>query len=215
MIDTVLFDLDGTLLDTLEDLCDSVNYALSMHGFPVRTLEEVRFFVGEGVRLLVERALPEGEKAHTEEVLAAFRAHYDRNKENKTRPYDGIARMLDSLCPRYKTAIVSNKYHRAVEQLRDTLFPQIKLAVGEREGLARKPAPDMVRYALASLHSDVSHAVYAGDSDIDVATARNAGLPVIGVSWGFRGRALLARYGADVIVDTPEELIQTIEKWGM
>ena len=212
MINTILFDLDGTLLNTLEDLCDSTNYALMRFGYPARSLDEVRGFVGEGVRLLIERALPDGAKDKTDDVLAVFSAHYDRNKENKTRPYDGVPAMLNAVCARYKTAIVSNKYDAAVADLRDKLFPQVTLAVGERANLHKKPAPDMVRYALRALGSEKDTAVYVGDSDVDIATARNSGLPVIAVSWGFRDRALLERLGADAIIDRPDELMAAVER---
>lgn len=212
MIDTILFDLDGTLLNTLEDLCDSTNYALKEFGYPARSLDEVRSFVGEGVRLLIERALPSGAKDRTDDVLAVFAEHYDRNKENKTRPYDGIAEMLASVCPRYKTAIVSNKYDKAVIDLRDKLFPGVTLAVGERSGLRKKPAPDMVKYALRELNATENSAVYVGDSNIDILTARNGGLPIIAVSWGFRPRTMLEELNADVIIDDPSELLGAIGK---
>lgn len=211
MIDTVLFDLDGTLLDTLEDLCDSTNYALARFGYPARTLEEVRGFVGEGVRLLVERALPDYAKDKTDEVLAVFSAHYDKNKENKTRPYDGISEMLDIVCARYKTAIVSNKYDSAVRELRDKLFPQVAAAVGEREGLRRKPAADMPEHALKILGSEKRSAVYVGDSDIDVLTARSSGLHMIAVSWGFRDKEFLKTL-TDRVIDHPSELAAVLEK---
>ena len=151
MIDTVLFDLDGTLLNTLDDLCDSTNFALAEFGYPARTLEEVRGFVGEGVRLLIERALPDSAKEKTDEVLAAFEAHYDKNKENKTKPYAGITEMLGEVCAKYKTAIVSNKYGKAVEELKNKLFPAVMLGLGEGGGRKKKPAPDMPEYALEKL----------------------------------------------------------------
>ena len=212
MIDTVLFDLDGTLLNTLDDLCDSTNFALAEFGYPARTLEEVRGFVGEGVRLLIERALPDSAKEKTDEVLAAFEAHYDKNKENKTKPYAGITEMLGEVCAKYKTAIVSNKYGKAVEELKTKLFPTVMLGLGEGGGRKKKPAPDMPEYALEKLGSNKKSAVYVGDSDVDVATARNSGLPIIAVSWGFRSRALLESLGADIIIDNPRELMGAIEK---
>ena len=214
MIDTVIFDLDGTLLNTLDDLCDSVNFALTRHGYPTRTLDEVRFMVGEGVRLLVERALPP-ECAGTEtvdSVLATFSAHYTKNSGNKTRPYGGVPQMLQEVCGRYKTAIVSNKFQRAVDDLKNALFPFVTVAVGEDPSRARKPAPDGVLYALSLLKSRAENAVYVGDSDIDILTARNASLPVIGVSWGFRGRAFLEEHGADEIIDTPSELLAALTR---
>lgn len=210
-MNAVLFDLDGTLLNTLEDLCDSVNYALRTHGYPERSLDEVRFMVGEGVRLLVERALPNGAKDKTDEVLETFRAYYDTHNEIKTRPYDGVPQAVASIAKKYKTAIVSNKYQSATEKLRRTLFPSIALAVGEDPSRRRKPAPDAVLYALQSLGADANRAVYVGDSDIDVLTARNSGLPVLGVAWGFRGRKFLEEQGADLVIDTPNELPQALE----
>lgn len=214
MIDTILFDLDGTLLNTLDDLCDSVNFALSKNGYPARTSEEVRFMVGEGVRLLCERALPPAAvtPATVDQVLADFSAHYDRNCGNKTRPYDGVEPMLREVCGRFKTAIVSNKYQRAVDDLKNTLFPYVSLAVGEDSSRKRKPAPDGVLYALERLGSKAENAVYVGDSDIDILTARNASLPVIGVSWGFRGRAFLEAHGADEIIDAPNEIAAAVER---
>ena len=203
--------MDGTLLNTLDDLCDSTNFALNKFGFPSRSLDEVRSFVGEGVKLLIERALPACAKDKTDEVLAVFEAHYDKNKENKTRPYSGIPEMLCKICPHYKTAIVSNKYGKAVEELKNKLFPQINVAVGEGGSRRKKPAPDMTEYALELLKSNKKSAVYVGDSDIDVATARNSGLPIIAVSWGFRSRALLESLNADVIIDNPGELTSAIE----
>ncbi|MDE7395303.1 MAG: HAD-IA family hydrolase [Clostridiales bacterium] len=216
MIDTILFDLDGTLLNTLDDLCDSANFALAKNGYPLRTLEEVRFMVGEGVRLLCERALPPAAvtPATVDRVLADFSAHYDLNCGNKTRPYDGVDVMLREVCGRYKTAIVSNKYQRAVDDLKNTLFPYVTLTVGEDPSRARKPAPDGVFYALKVLGSKAENAVYVGDSDIDILTARNAGLPVIGVSWGFRGRAFLEEHGADEIIDAPSEIAAAIGRIG-
>ena len=211
-MDTVLFDLDGTLLNTLDDLCDSTNFALGKMGYNARTLEEVRSFVGEGVRKLIERALPDFAKDKTDETLEIFEKHYDKNKENKTRAYDGVKQMLDGVCAKYKSAVVSNKYHSAVADLREKLFPQIMLAVGERDGLKKKPAPDMVEYALRELGSVRENAVYVGDSNIDILTARNSGLPIIAVSWGFRPRALLEEMGADIIIDKPSELMGALEK---
>ena len=213
MIDTVIFDLDGTLLNTLDDLCDSVNFALAKHGYPTRTVDEVRFMVGEGVRLLVERALPAAADATVvDAVLADFSAHYTANSGNKTRPYDGVPQMLEAVCGRYKTAIVSNKYQRAVDDLKNALFPFVAVAVGEAPTRKRKPAPDGVFYALELLGSKAENAVYIGDSDIDILTARGASLPVIGVSWGFRGRAFLEEHGADEIIDAPSELLAAIER---
>lgn len=213
MIDTVIFDLDGTLLNTLDDLMDSTNYALAQLGCPPRTYDEIRSFVGEGVRLLIERALPDDRKDETDRALAVFSAHYDVHKADKTRPYDGIADMLTAVqAAGYRMAIVSNKYDAAVQDLRARVFPQISVAVGEREGLAKKPAPDGVLLALRQLGALPQNAVYVGDSDVDVRTARNAGLPIVAVTWGFRDRALLQRLGADVIIDAPDRLPEAIKQ---
>lgn len=213
MKDTVIFDLDGTLLNTLDDLTDSTNFALRRLGLRTRTREEVRAFVGEGVRLLIERALPGDKKQLTDECLKLFELHYNVNKNNKTKPYRGIGKMLDDVAALgLKTAIVSNKYDEAVLSLRNSLFPQIDIAVGERGGMSKKPAPDMVEYALKQLCSDKDNAVYVGDSDIDVLTARNSGLPIIAVSWGFRPRDLLQSLGADEIIDRPDELTAAIAR---
>lgn len=214
MTDTIVFDLDGTLLNTLDDLMDSVNYMLRGEGYPVRSYDEIRAFVGNGVGLLVERSLPEGHKDEAERCLKIFSAHYDLNKENKTRPYDGIIELLTAVkAAGYKTAIVSNKYDAAVKELADKVFSGlIDTAVGEREGVAKKPAPDGVFAALESLGSARERAVYVGDSDVDVETAKNAGLPVVGVTWGFRDRALLERMKADYIIDRPSELPEILKK---
>lgn len=211
-MDTIVFDLDGTLLNTLDDLMDSVNFALAHYGYAPRSYDEVRRFVGNGVRKLVERALPEGHKDRADEALQVFSAHYDQNKNNKTAPYDGIVDMLQAVkAAGFKTAIVSNKYERAVIELSQTVFGgYIDVSVGERTGVAPKPAPDGVFTALETLHTDPRDAVYVGDSDVDVATARNAGLKMIGVTWGFRDRALLESLGADRIVERPADILAAV-----
>lgn len=215
-MDTIVFDLDGTLLNTLDDLMDSVNFALSTFGYPSRTYDEVRQFVGNGVRKLVERALPDGHKDMTDAVLVTFSAHYDKNKNNKTAPYAGIVDMLHTVkAAGFKTAIVSNKYERAVIELAETEFAGcIDVAVGERAGVNPKPAPDGVFEALRVLGTDPKDAVYVGDSDVDVATAKNAGLAMIGVTWGFRDRALLEEKGADRIVDDPRDILAAVRSLG-
>lgn len=208
---TVIFDLDGTLLNTLMDLTDSVNYALSLHSLPTRTVEEIRTFVGNGVGQLVHRAVPEGISEELEaRCLADFRAHYLLNMEHKTAPYPGILELLDALREAgLSLAIVSNKFDGAVKGLCHTYFsPRIPIAaaIGESQGVLRKPAPDTVFRALAELGVSSQGAVYVGDSDVDIQTAHNAGLPCISVSWGFRSRAFLADHGASTIVDTPAAL---------
>ena len=215
MYHTAIFDLDGTLLDTLQDLADSTNYALALHGLPVRTVEEVRQFVGNGVGLLIRRAVPAGTAEELErQVLRDFRAHYLLNMENKTAPYPGIPELLDALgAAGVPTAVVSNKFDGAVKGLCQNYFgDRIGAAIGESQGVARKPAPDTVFRALAELGMPREGAVYVGDSDVDIETAKNAGLPCISVSWGFRSRSFLTEHGARTIADTVEELKELLLK---
>lgn len=210
---TAIFDLDGTLLDTLQDLADSTNYALSLHHLPPRTVEEVRQFVGNGVGLLIHRAVPEGTAEELEgQVLRDFRAHYLLNMENRTAPYPGVLDLLDALrAAGLRTAVVSNKFDGAVKGLCQNYFGQrVEAAIGESQGVARKPAPDTVFRALAELGQVPEGAVYVGDSDVDILTAKNAGLPCIAVSWGFRSRAFLEANGARIIADTMQELEQLL-----
>ena len=210
---TAIFDLDGTLLDTLQDLADSTNYALSLHHLPPRTVEEVRQFVGNGVGLLIHRAVPEGTAEELEgQVLRDFRAHYLLNMENRTAPYPGVLDLLDALrAAGVRTAVVSNKFDGAVKGLCQNYFGQrVEAAIGESQGVARKPAPDTVFRALAELGQAPEGAVYVGDSNVDILTAKNAGLPCIAVSWGFRSRAFLEANGARVIADTMQELEQLL-----
>lgn len=212
---TIIFDLDGTLLNTLDDLTDSVNFALSKLGCKLRTADEVRMFVGEGVKLLIERALPKDGKDKAQECLQIFEKHYDKNKENKTRAYDGIDEMLKAVkAAGYKTAIVSNKYATAVSELHKTRFFDIDVAIGEKEGVNKKPAPDMVNLALNLLGVKPENAVYVGDSDIDVLTAQNSNLSMVAVSWGFRPRELLESLSPDAIIDNPSELLNAVKKLG-
>ena len=206
---TVIFDLDGTLLDTLQDLADSTNYALSVHRMPARTLEEVRTFVGNGVGRLIHLAVPEGTPAEEEAAcLADFRAHYLLNMENKTAPYPGVPALLEHLqAAGIRTAVVSNKFDGAVKGLCQNYFgDRLPVAIGESQGVARKPAPDTVFRAQAELGSQAEGAVYIGDSDVDIQTAQNSGLPCISVSWGFRDEAFLQEHGATTIVASREEL---------
>ena len=206
---TAVFDLDGTLLDTLQDLADSTNYALSINGLPARTLDEVRRFVGNGVATLIARAVPEGtEEALTAKCLSDFRAHYFINMENKTAPYPGIMEMLRALrLAGLHLAVVSNKFDSAVKGLCQNYFGDlIPVSIGESQGVARKPAPDTVFKALEELNVPAEGAVYIGDSDVDIATARNAGLPCISVNWGFRDNAFLLAHGASQIVSDPAGL---------
>lgn len=210
---TVVFDLDGTLLNTLEDLMDAVNYALHEFGYPKRTLPEIRSFVGNGVRKLLERALPvQLDAPQFENVLSAFRTYYTAHCEDKTHAYAGIPELLGQLkTAGLKLAIVSNKIDSAVKSLHASYFQaSVDVAIGEKDGVRKKPAPDMVEQALAELGSTKEHAVYVGDSDVDIQTAKNAGLACISVTWGFREKDFLLEHGARVTADTPQQVYECI-----
>lgn len=207
--DTVIFDLDGTLLDTLEDLTDAVNYALREMKMPERTIDEVRRFVGNGVRRLLELAVPGGTgNPAFEETFAKFREYYGIHCNDKTKAYEGVVKLLRELRDEgYALAIVSNKLDSAVKELSEIYFEGIiKVAIGEKAGIAKKPAPDTVYAALAKLHRTPERAVYVGDSEVDVMTAKNAGLPCISVLWGFRDEAFLRENGARWFARTPEDV---------
>lgn len=209
---TYIFDLDGTLLDTLGDLAASVNYAMRTHGMPEHSVDEVRQFVGNGVRRLMERAVPGG-AAHPafEAAFATFRRHYMEHSLDTTRPYEGIPELLQDLKRRGRhTAVVSNKFDAATKELCRHFFPDtIDVAVGEHEaeGIRKKPAPDTVLQALSQLGVGQEGAVYVGDSDVDIQTARNSGLPCISVLWGFRDREFLLAHGAETFITQPSELL--------
>lgn len=203
----VLFDLDGTLLDTLQDLTDSVNFALRQHGMPTRSLEEVRRFVGNGARNLIQQSVPEHTGiAETESVLKVFREHYDAHNQDKTAPYPGIVDVLKALGEKYPLAIVSNKPDWAVKPLCRRYFPGI-CARGESQDCQRKPAPDMVFRAMADI--GVQKCVYVGDSEVDLLTAKNAAVPCLCVLWGFRDREQLAE--GKYFCEKPEQLPERIE----
>lgn len=209
----VIFDLDGTLLDTLADLASAVNAALTANGMPARSIDEVRAFVGNGVRNLMRRAIPQGEQNPAfEKVFADFRAYYAEHCKDATKPYDGIMELLEALKQRgCRLAIVSNKLDSAVKELTKEYFGDyITVAIGDREGVARKPAPDTVFAALEELGVTKEEAIYVGDSDVDIMTAMNAGLPCISVTWGFRDRAFLLFHGAEHFADTPAEVLPFI-----
>lgn len=208
---TAIFDLDGTLLNTLEDLHDSANFALKTFGFPERTLEEVRSFVGNGLRNLMVRCLPEDSDA-VDTVLAEMKRHYATNCHSKTHPYDGILPMLEALrAADFRLAIVSNKADPMVQLLREVYFSDlVPVAVGELPDIRRKPAPDMVDRALSLLGAERSDAVYVGDSEVDILTAQNAGLPCLSVCWGFRSAELLREHGAQMLCRTTDGLLSAL-----
>lgn len=206
----ILFDLDGTLLDTLEDLLDATNYALTTCGYPKRTLGELRMFVGNGALNQIRMSLPEGtspEEAHR--VLGVYKPYYTAHCQIKTRPYTGILPALETLKPDFPLAIVSNKPDPAVKALCQDFFPGI-FALGETPGCPRKPAPDMVRRAMESLRAD--RCIYVGDSEVDVLTARNAQVPCLSVLWGFRDRDMLEAAGAATFCSSPAQLPQMLRK---
>lgn len=214
--DTIIFDLDGTILDTLGDLADSVNFALSSNDLPERTYEEIRSFVGNGIRNLIERSVPAGTAATlTDKVFLDFKSWYKNHCKVKTRPYKGICGLLEKLKEAgYKMTIVSNKADNAVQELFEEFFADtITSAYGERAGIPRKPEPDIIRLALKEMNSDAERTVYIGDSEVDYITAENAGLNLIMVSWGFRDKDELSKLGAKYIADTPSELLDLIKNF--
>lgn len=208
---TYIFDLDGTLLDTLQDLAAAVNFALRKNGMEEHSIDDIRRFVGNGVRKLIERAVPDGSKNHRiDEVFADFRSYYMQHSLDATKPYDGITEILQELKQRgCKMAVVSNKMMAATQELVAHFFPEIEVAIGENEaeGIRKKPAPDMVFEALHRLGAEAESAVYIGDSDVDIQTAMNAGVPCISVLWGFRNREFLLEHGAQHFIEKPSEII--------
>jgi len=208
---TYIFDLDGTLLDTLQDLAAAVNYALRKNGLHEHSIEDIRRFVGNGVKKLIERAVPAGTEVSTyNNVFSDFRAYYMEHSLDSTKPYEGIRELLQELKKRgCKMAVVSNKMMAATQELVTHFFPEIEVAMGENEaeGIRKKPAPDMVFEALKQLGEDPETAVYIGDSDVDIQTAKNAGLPCISVLWGFRNKDFLQEHGATSFIEHPKELL--------
>ena len=209
---TYVFDLDGTLLDTLGDLAASTNYALRTHGMPEHSLDDVRRFVGNGVRVLMERAVPQGaENPQFEAAFQTFRTHYMQHSLDTTKPYDGILETLETLkAEGCRLAVVSNKMMAATQELCRHFFRDtIEVAIGEHEaqGIRKKPAPDTVNEAFRQLGVGKERAVYVGDSDVDILTARNSGLPCISVLWGFRDRDFLIQHGAETFISAPSELL--------
>lgn len=208
---TYIFDLDGTLLDTLQDLADSVNYALRRHGMPTHSVDDIRRFVGNGVRRLMERAVPDGAaNPQFDAVFATFRQYYMQHSLDTTRPYADIPELIHELKQRgCRLAVVSNKMMAATQELIAHFFPEIDVAIGENEaaGIRKKPAPDTVLEALRQLTSPTGEVVYIGDSDVDIETAKNSGLPCISVLWGFRDRDFLTAHGATTFVETPLEIL--------
>lgn len=210
MYTTIIFDLDGTLLNTLEDLKDSVNYALTNNGYPQRTLAEIRQFVGNGVRKLMERAVPhELPEKEFEKTFEDFKNYYQIHCNDKTGPYEGIPELLKELKKRgYRLGIASNKNKPAVKKLNELYFEGIiEGAAGVEEGVPTKPNPKMMHMMMEELECDSEHTLYIGDSEVDVQTARNAGLDMVTVLWGFRDREFLEKEGAEVFAESPMEIL--------
>ena len=211
-----IFDMDGTLLNTLEDLMISTNYALSKFGYKSHSIDEIRQFVGNGVAKLIERAIPNGlNNENYEECLKIFKEHYAKNMYNHTAVYDGILEMLKALKEKgIKTAVVSNKFDLAVKDLSNKYFGNlIDIAIGENEqaGIKKKPAPDTVFEVLNLMGLTSKEAIYIGDSDVDIMTAKNSNMPCISVTWGFRDRKFLIDNDAKILVDTPKEILKYLE----
>lgn len=212
-IDTVIFDLDGTLINSLEDLRVSVNYALFGFRYPKQSLEQVRNNVGNGIEKLVERSLPDGrDNVNYEVCLSIFKEHYAKNMAVNTKPYPHILEMLVTLKSRgYKLAVVSNKIDVAVKPLCDRFFKTlIDTSIGQSKETKKKPAPDTVYAVLDDLDSVAENAVFVGDSEVDIQTARNAKIPCISVSWGYKTKEFLQNNGASIIIDTPLEIFNYI-----
>lgn len=211
MTDTIIFDLDGTLLDTLTDLMDSVNFAMRKFGYPERTYDEIRRFVGNGVRVLMKKSAPDDiSDDDFEKAFSVFREHYLSNMRNKTDAYDGVRELLKKLKSKgYKIGVVSNKLDSAVKELCADYFGElVDYAKGVDSEKDRKPCPDNTWKCIEQLGAKRENCIYVGDSEVDIKTAENAGLPCISVSWGFRTREELEQSGAKTIIDKPEELFR-------
>ena len=209
----VIFDLDGTILDTLGDLSNSVNFALQQNSLPLRSIDEVRAFVGNGIRLLIERAVPEGTDEETlNKCFDAFKTHYKENSAVLTKAYDGIPEVLSELSAMgLKTAVVSNKADFAVQILVEEYFKGLfQYSVGEREGIRRKPYPDSVFSVIETFGVNKDECIYIGDSEVDIETAKNAGIKCICVTWGFREKEFLQSLSPDYMADTPKEILNII-----
>ena len=211
--DTVIFDLDGTLLNTLEDLADAVNFVMRANEYPERTIEEVRCFVGNGIRRLMELAVPEGVSGEIfENVFEQFKSYYTDHCQIKTRAYDGIMELLEKLyTDGVSMAIVSNKNHAAVCELNEIYFKKyIEVAIGQKDGIRKKPAPDTVLQALKELGKEKESAIYVGDSEVDFLTAQNTGMDCVLVTWGFRTTEELGVYEPTAFIDKPEQLLKVL-----
>ena len=213
--DLIIFDMDGTILNTLEDLKNSLNYVLQQAGYQTRTLEEVRTFVGNGIRKTIERALPSDiEEEKVDELFSLFMDYYAIHNTDNTKPYNGVIELLKELKHLgYKTAVVSNKQDSAVKSLCKKFFTGLfDVEIGEMENIAKKPEPDEVNEVLKILNIDRTKSIYIGDSEVDIQTAQNSKMKSIIVDWGFRDRKFLYEHGAKVIVSNPSEILNIINK---
>lgn len=210
----VIFDLDGTLLNTLGDLRAATNHALEVRGLPPHSMEEIRQFIGNGIRLLICRAMPEGTpEAEIDAALDDFKAYYAAHIHDRTVPYDGISQLLTALRKRgIQVAVLSNKIDSASQQLIEYFFPgKTDVVFGEHVGVPRKPDPTSCRMVMQQLGVQPEQVLYVGDSGTDMQTAKNAGLYAVGVTWGFRSKEVLLKYGADVLVHRPEQILQILD----
>ncbi|MGN0233712.1 MAG: HAD family hydrolase [Bacteroidaceae bacterium] len=215
MYKALIFDLDGTLTDSLKDLWLSVNHSLRTMGWPERTSDEVRTFVGNGVHLLIERSVPQGTRPEElEQCFQLFRSHYVEHCMDHTAPYPGIPEMLSELNKDgYRMAIVSNKLQAGVNMMYNRHYASlVHVAIGEHDGVCRKPAPDMIFEALTQLKVKKEECIYLGDSDIDIRTAQAAGLPCISVLWGFRDKKFLLAHGATTLAEHPSDILDIIRR---
>lgn len=215
MKNVIIFDLDGTLLDTLEDLSASVNFALASENLPPRSIEEVRAFVGNGIRLLVERAVPEGTAERvTDRVFESFKAHYCANCMAETKEYGGMTELLVSLKAKgCRLGVVTNKADFAARAIIEHYFPNVfDTVTGERQGVRKKPAPDTVLETVKALGGTLEDTVYVGDSEVDILTAENAGCELVAVSWGFREECVLRKLGAKRIAGNMRELAELLDE---
>lgn len=210
----VIFDLDGTLLNTLGDLRAATNHALEVRGLPPHSMEEIRQFIGNGIRLLICRAMPEGTpEAEIDAALDDFKAYYAAHIHDRTVPYDGIPQLLTALRKRgVKVAVLSNKIDSASQQLIEYFFPgKTDVVFGEHVGVPRKPDPTSCRMVMQQLGVQPEQVLYVGDSGTDMQTAKNAGLYAVGVTWGFRSKEVLLENGADILVHRPEQILQILD----
>lgn len=207
--------MDGTILDTIEDIKDSVNHSLKTYGLPLKSLQEVKDGVGSGALNLIEDVVPKGtSNTDIKKIFEVYQKHYDKNSNNKTGPYPGILALLRNLKKQnFKLAVVSNKYKYLVEELNDNMFEGIfDVSMGEMDGVPIKPAPDMINITLSQLNLRPSEVLFIGDSDVDMITATNAKIKSVGVTWGFRSKEVLIKHQAAFIIDDPNQLIDIIKE---